>query len=59
VYVGSSEYPTAVQAEAEVHETPSRKLSRAPLGFGVVWTAHADPFQTSASVVVLPAPVSE
>ena len=41
--------PTAVQADADVHDTP---LSRAlPCGgLGVAWMAHFVPFQRSASV---------
>jgi len=43
-------HPTAVQADAEVHETPDSALDVAPLGVGVDWRVHAVPFQRSASV---------
>jgi hypothetical protein len=34
----------------DVHETPSRELTVAPLGVGVVCTDHVVPFQISANV---------
>jgi hypothetical protein len=40
------ENPTAVQAVADVHETPSRDA--APPGLGVEWTDQLVPFQASA-----------
>jgi hypothetical protein len=46
--------PTAVQAEAELHETPPRKLCTAPLGFGVGRMRHELPFQRSASESTFP-----
>jgi hypothetical protein len=49
------ELPTASQAVEDVHDTPFRKLLAAPLGFGVVSSVHALPFQPSAIVVVPPA----
>jgi hypothetical protein len=42
--------PTAVHAVAEVHDTPCKPLSVAPVGFGVDWIDHFVPFQVSASV---------
>jgi len=42
--------PTAVQAVDDVHETPSRKLSVAPLRFGVPLSDQLVPFHLSASV---------
>jgi hypothetical protein len=41
------EKPTAVQASAEGHDTPSRT---AGLGLGVLSTVQLEPFQPSASV---------
>ncbi|MBV8940693.1 MAG: hypothetical protein JO240_03070 [Solirubrobacterales bacterium] len=49
------EKPTAVQARADVHDTPSRELSIAPTGFGVFWIAHFVPFQRSTNVTSVPA----
>lgn len=43
------EYPVAVQAEAEAHDTPSRKLAVAPLTVGVDRTVQDVPSQRSAS----------
>jgi hypothetical protein len=43
-----SDRPTAVQAAAEVHETPPRKVPAEPAGLGVGWTDQAVPFQASA-----------
>jgi hypothetical protein len=40
--------PTAVQTEAEVHETPVKKLNDAPAGAGVGWMLQIVPFQRSA-----------
>jgi hypothetical protein len=45
--------PTAVQAEAELHETAFSELSVSPGGFSVVWSVHLVPFQASAAVVEL------
>jgi hypothetical protein len=42
--------PTAVQAVADVHDTPDSTLLVAPGGFWVVWVDHLVPFQRSASV---------
>jgi hypothetical protein len=39
--------PTAVQALADVHDTPFSWLIVAPAGVGVGWTAHVLPFQRS------------
>ena len=47
-----AEDPTAIQAVAEVQETPERKLSVD--GFGVDWMLQVDPFQTSATVDRVP-----
>lgn len=46
--------PTAVHAVADVHDTASNTLCVAPLGFGVLWIVHTDPFQRSASVTGVP-----
>jgi hypothetical protein len=43
-------YPTAVQVEVAVHDTPSRALPEAPEGFGVDWTFQLVPFHASANV---------
>ena len=45
-----SSNPTAVQAVAEVHDTPYKALATAPLGLGVVWIPQVVPFHTSAKV---------
>jgi hypothetical protein len=50
----STDAPTAVQADDDVHETPNRTLECAPDGFGVGCTAQAVPFQRSASVTPTP-----
>jgi hypothetical protein len=42
--------PTATQASAPVHDTPSSSVLVAPLGLGVGWTDQVDPFQASAKV---------
>jgi hypothetical protein len=42
--------PTAVQAVADVHDTPLRPLSGTPLEFGVDWIDQAVPFHRSAKV---------
>jgi hypothetical protein len=46
--------PTAVHADADVHDTPARELPCAPLGLGVDWTAHVLPFQRMASISPVP-----
>ena len=46
---GLSKKPTAVQEAAELHDTPSRTLPVVVAELGVVSTAHAVPFQASAS----------
>jgi hypothetical protein len=46
--------PTAVQALAELHDTPDSMLLVAPDGFGVDWTAHLVPLQRSANVCCAP-----
>jgi hypothetical protein len=46
--------PTAVQAVADVHETPLSSLPLAPGKFGVVWSDQLVPFQCSARVISLP-----
>ena len=42
--------PTAVQALADVHDTPLKLLKAAPAGLGVDWIDQRVPFQRSASV---------
>jgi hypothetical protein len=46
--------PTAVQAVADVHETPLSPLAVAPAGFGVFSIDQVVPFQRSASVRWVP-----
>src|ERR1700722_14739117 len=53
VVVPLEESPTAVQALADVHDTPYRKVNDAPAGLGVCWIDHLVPFQRSASVTVV------
>ena len=53
------EYPVAVHALAEVHDTPLRALALAPAGLGVAWMDQAVPFQCSASVPWRPRPLKE
>jgi hypothetical protein len=48
------EYPMAVHAVDEVHDTPLRIDTDAPTGFWVCWTAQDRPFQRSASVTTVP-----
>ena len=43
--------PTAVQAVADVHDTPFKVLVVAFFGLGVAWIFQVVPFQTSARVV--------
>jgi hypothetical protein len=45
------EYPTAVQAAADVHATPIRKLGP---WLGVAWWRQPAPFQCSARVCGVP-----
>jgi hypothetical protein len=47
--------PTAVQAVAELQETPDKTLRIAPAGLGVGWTVQSLPSHASASVRVVPA----
>jgi hypothetical protein len=48
--------PTAVQAFADVHDTPKSWLARAtPLGFAVVSMDHEAPFHASANVTKMAA----
>lgn len=47
-------YPTAIQAVAEVHVTPIRRLASAPALLGVAWVLHLEPSQRSARVWKLP-----
>ncbi|HEX9413772.1 MAG TPA: hypothetical protein VF916_09750 [Ktedonobacterales bacterium] len=44
-----AEFPTAVQAERDVHDTLARKPP--PAGFGVAWIRHLVPFHRSARVL--------
>jgi hypothetical protein len=50
VVVPLEEAPTAVQALADVHDTPFRMINDPPVGLGVCWIDHVLPFQPSASV---------
>ncbi len=52
--LGGNELPAAVQAVADVHDTPLRLLPWAPLGLGVAWMAQLVPFHRSASVRPVP-----
>jgi hypothetical protein len=45
--------PTAVQAVAELHDTPSKEPLVVPLGLRVVWTAQVAPFHVSTRVTTL------
>jgi hypothetical protein len=59
VVVPLEEWPTAVQALADVHDTPDRTVFDAPAGLGVVWIDHLLPFQPSASATSwVPVPCS-
>jgi hypothetical protein len=42
--------PTAVQAEVDTHDTPPKKLSRAPAGLGVACNCQELPLQRSTRV---------
>jgi hypothetical protein len=50
------EYPTAVHALAEAHDTANSVVVDAPVGFGVGWIVHAWPSHTSANVTSGPPP---
>jgi hypothetical protein len=52
------EYPSAVQAEEDWQVTANRKSPRAPVGLGVGWVLHAEPFHRSAIVTKSPALVT-
>jgi hypothetical protein len=54
VPVMSLELPAAVQAVAELHDTPSRELALAPGGLGVTWMLQAVPSHASTRVVTIP-----
>jgi hypothetical protein len=54
----STESPTAVHAVADVQDTATRSLLRAPVGLGVGSIAHVFPFQASASVPPRPPPTA-
>ncbi len=41
-----------MHALADVHEMPLRKADMAPIGLTDGWSAHADPFQDSARVIL-------
>jgi hypothetical protein len=49
-----AEWPTAVQEWAEGHDTAASCAAPAPVGFGVGWIDHVEPFQRSASVSMSP-----
>jgi hypothetical protein len=51
----STEYPTAVQAVADVHDTPKKALDDWPDGSGVDWIDHRVPSHRSANVTPTPA----
>ena len=53
-----AELPTAVQAVAEVQDTPVKALSVTPARLGVAWMAQLLPFQRSAKVCESPERVS-
>ena len=53
VAVALEYWPTAVQALAETHDTPSSSLLEAPVGFGVVSIDHLVPFQRCAIVTLV------
>jgi hypothetical protein len=53
-----SEYPTAVHARADVHDTPRRASLPWVLELGVGWMTQALPFHRSASVRSTLLPVS-
>jgi hypothetical protein len=46
-----SNHPTAVHSWAELHDTPARRLSSAPLGFGLDTVFQVLPFQVSTKVL--------
>jgi|SRR5215469_3782688 len=50
----SPEFPTAVQAVLDAHDTPFRKPP--PAGFGVGWMRHRVPVRCSARVVPFAVP---
>jgi hypothetical protein len=45
-----SEWPTAIQTAAAVHDTRTSCELLAPAGVGTVWSDHFVPFQPSANV---------
>ena len=51
-------WPVAVQALAEVQNTPSRELSVAPAGLGVACVVQTVPFHAAASVPVAELPTA-
>ncbi len=52
--LGTVKYrPTAVQAVADVQDTPLRELLVAPAGLGVVWMVQVVPFHTSTNVLLV------
>jgi hypothetical protein len=53
----AAEKPTAQQPVEDVHATPNNSLDTEPVRLGVVWTTQDNPFQYSASVANLPAPL--
>ena len=48
------EVPTAMQLDAEAHETAVNPEACAPAGFGVAWILHRVPFHRSARVFCAP-----
>src|SRR5437763_10315504 len=44
-------WPTAVQAVAEVHDTPNRRLDVAPAGTGTDWTTQMLPLKRAAKAI--------
>jgi hypothetical protein len=51
------EPPMAMQNEPVGQDTPPKLLPCAPVGLGVGWTRQAVPFQCSAKVTKMPAPL--
>ena len=47
-----SQKPTALQAVADVHDTPLSSIEEAPLTVGTVWIPQVVPFQRSANATV-------
>ena len=48
--VPATDWPTAVQEFAAVHEIPASELPKDKAGLGVFWATQVVPFHNSASV---------